>query len=126
VIGLLVDRHLRWLRFAVPLLLGGMIAVLSTAPASTPVLAVVIGVWGFAFGAWLPVLTTWMARVVPDRMEAGGGLVVAGFQLAITLGAAAGGLIVDGLGVTTALVAAAFAALAGGLLFGTARTRTSR
>jgi predicted MFS family arabinose efflux permease len=122
-IGLLVDKHLRWLRFAVPLLLSASIGVVALAPASTVLLGLVVGLWGFAFGAWLPVITTWLARVVPERMESGGGLLVAGFQLAIMLGAAVGGLIVDGVGVSVALTVATISALVGAVLFGTARTR---
>jgi len=41
---------------------------------------------------------TWMAKVLPDDAEAGGGLMVAVIQLAITLGASLGGLLFDSLG----------------------------
>ena len=54
--------------------------------------------WGFfgtaAPGGW----GTWLARVVPDEAEAGGGLQVAVIQFAIMIGAAAGGLIFDAVG----------------------------
>ncbi|WP_226352734.1 hypothetical protein [Pseudonocardia sp. ICBG601] len=82
--------------------------------------------WGLSFGAWLTVVSTWMARVVPDRMEAGGGLLVAGFQLGITVGAVAGGLLVDGVGVRVTLAAAAVVATVGGLAFGSAPQEPSR
>ncbi|RMB57826.1 hypothetical protein [Tessaracoccus antarcticus] len=80
--------------------------------------------WGFAFGAWLIVAATWMGRNAPERMEAGGGLLVAGFQLAITLGAGLGGLLVDGGGIQLALTIAVGASLVGGLLFGLVKGRT--
>jgi DHA1 family purine ribonucleoside efflux pump-like MFS transporter len=59
-------------------------------------------------------------------MEAAGGLVVAAFQLAIALGAAAGGLLVDGAGVKEALVAGGIVAVLGGVLLGSARRRSPR
>ncbi len=120
VVGLVVDRHLRVVRFAVPATLAAGVAAVAAFPASLPVVVVGVAVWGLSFGAWLTVVTTWIARVAPTRMEAGGGLLVAGFQLAITIGAAAGGLLVDGLGVRATLAGAAVAAAVGGLTFGSA------
>lgn len=38
---------------------------------------------------------TWLTRTLPEDAEAGGGLMVATIQLAITLGAALGGLLFD-------------------------------
>ena len=38
---------------------------------------------------------TWLTRTLPDDAEAGGGLMVATIQLAITLGASLGGLLFD-------------------------------
>ncbi|MEG9227637.1 MFS transporter [Aeromicrobium sp. Sec7.5] len=120
-IGVLVDRHLRVLRLAVPLLMAAGIGALGVFPGSVAVVAVAVAAWGFSFGAWLTVVTTWMARVANDLMEAGGGLVVAGFQLAITLGAGFGGLVVDGLGIRPALVVGALIGLVGAAIFSTAR-----
>lgn len=119
-IGVLVDHHLRVLRLVVPLLMAAGIGGLAAFPGSVAVVAVAVVAWGFSFGAWLTVVTTWMARVAGDLMEAGGGLVVAGFQLAITLGAGFGGLVVDGLGIRPALVIGALVALLGATIFGTA------
>jgi predicted MFS family arabinose efflux permease len=123
-IGLLVDRHLHVLRFAVPGLIVAGIGLVTLFPGQLAVIVGAVAVWGFGFGAWLTVITTWLGRVVPDRMEAGGGLLVAGFQLAITLGAGLGGVLVDTIGVTWAFGVGAIAALVGGILFGSARTRT--
>jgi predicted MFS family arabinose efflux permease len=122
VIGLLVDRHLHVLRFAVPGLIVVGVAGITLFPDDLAAIVFAIAVWGFGFGAWLTVITTWLARVVPDRMEAGGGLLVAGFQLAITLGAGIGGVLVDAIGSTWTFGVGAIAAFAGGILFGTART----
>ncbi|RLP79350.1 MFS transporter [Mycetocola lacteus] len=121
IIGLLVDRHLTAMRFLVPAFIGGGIAVVTIFPTQFWVVALAVAIWGLGFGAWLLVVSTWMGRLAPERMEAGGGLLVAGFQLAITIGAGIGGLIVDGAGITVALAAAAASALIGGLIFGFVR-----
>lgn len=41
---------------------------------------------------------TWLSKTLPNDAEAGGGLMVAVIQLAITLGAALGGLLYDAYG----------------------------
>ena len=108
--------------------LWSIVVVATRGPMASPtfaVVAVAVAAWGFSFGAWLTVVTTWMAQVASDLMEAGGGLVVAGFQLAITLGAEFGGLVVDGLGIRPALVVGALIAFVGAAIFSTARLGSS-
>ena len=119
--GAVVDRHLRVLRFVVPFLIAAGIAAVVAFPGQLAIVGVAVVVWGMGFGGWLTVVTTWIGRVAPSRMESGGGLVVAGFQLAIMLGAAVGGVVVDTSGVATTLILGAAAAVLGGILFGTAR-----
>ena len=59
---------------------------------------VLLAFWGL-IGTAAPVgWWTWMSKVLPDDTEAGGGLMVAVIQLAITLGASLGGLLFDGIG----------------------------
>ncbi|MAS14916.1 MAG: MFS transporter [Nitratireductor sp.] len=93
--GFLVERSLRRTLMTVPLVLSilgfGLISVGSTPVAS----AVMIALWGLAFGAVPVGWSTWLARTVPDQAESAGGLLVAAIQLAIALGAAGGGLIFD-------------------------------
>lgn len=74
--------------------------------------AALLMVWGI-IGTGAPVgWWTWVARRFPDDAEAGGGLLVAVVQLAITLGAAGGGLLYDGGGYrATFLFSAAILAL---------------
>lgn len=80
------------------------------------VAAIAVGLWGFAFGA-LPVgFQTWMVRVASDEAESAGGLLVAAFQVAITVGAVVGGVLVDWTGPFGAIGYLAFATLAGALL----------
>ncbi|MFT9423613.1 MAG: MFS transporter [Acetobacter syzygii] len=62
------------------------------------VATVILAVWGLLatsapVGWW-----TWLARTLPQDAEAGGGLMVAVVQLAITLGATFGGILFDGIG----------------------------
>ncbi|QDY40685.1 MFS transporter [Candidatus Pantoea soli] len=54
-----------------------------------------VALWGLAFGSMPTGWSTWLSRAVPDDAEAGGGLLVATIQLAITAGAAAGGWVFD-------------------------------
>ncbi len=80
------------------------------------VAGVAVGLWGFAFGI-LPVgFQTWMVRVASDEAESAGGLLVAAFQVAITVGAVVGGVLVDGLGPFGAIGYLAAGTLAAALL----------
>jgi DHA1 family purine ribonucleoside efflux pump-like MFS transporter len=81
-----------------PLAMGGMalaLVVLGRAPVAD---AILVALWGMAFGAVPVAWTTWITRTVPDEAESGGGLIVAAVQLAITLGAAVGGVVFDATG----------------------------
>jgi predicted MFS family arabinose efflux permease len=54
-----------------------------------------LGVWGLVATAAPVGWWTWLAKVLPDDAEAGGGLMVAIIQLAIALGAIVGGWVFD-------------------------------
>ncbi|WEJ08654.1 MFS transporter [Sinorhizobium prairiense] len=57
--------------------------------------ALLLGIWGL-FATSAPVgWWTWLARTLPKDAEAGGGLMVAVVQFAITMGATVGGLLFD-------------------------------
>jgi len=57
--------------------------------------ATLLILWGL-FTTPIPVAwNTWMTKVIPNDLEAGGGLQVALIQFAITFGAFAGGLLFD-------------------------------
>jgi predicted MFS family arabinose efflux permease len=77
---------------------------------------VILVVWGL-FSTPVPVAWgSWMTRVIPNELEAGGGVQVALVQLAITGGAFSGGLLFDTAGWASAfLFAAALLLLATGL-----------
>ncbi|MFK3800090.1 MFS transporter [Pseudomonas sp. NPDC088444] len=60
--------------------------------------AMLIGLWGFAFGAFPACASIWMFVVAPKDVERGMPLFVAMFQVIIALGSFFGGQIVDQLG----------------------------
>ncbi|WP_308465696.1 MFS transporter [Rathayibacter soli] len=121
--GIVADRWLRLALVGLPLLLGAAVITFALLPSVVPIAFAAAVVWGFAFGGIPTTMQTWAARVEPDRMEAAGGLVVSGFQLAITLGAAIGGLLVDGAGVTDTFIIGGIAAVLGGVVLGFSRQR---
>jgi predicted MFS family arabinose efflux permease len=73
-----------------------LIAVAVTAFGSSSIaIAPLMFLWGF-IGTAAPVgWWTWVSKALPDDAEAGGGLMVAVVQLAITTGAAGGGVLFD-------------------------------
>jgi predicted MFS family arabinose efflux permease len=73
-----------------------LIAVAVTAFGSSPTaIAALMFLWGF-IGTAAPVgWWTWVSKALPNDAEAGGGLMVAVVQLAITTGAAGGGVLFD-------------------------------
>ena len=81
-----------------------------------------LGIWGLIatsapVGWW-----TWLTRTLPHNAEAGGGLMVAIIQLAITLGATVGGLLFDASGYqSTFVVSAALLLVASFLALWTSR-----
>jgi predicted MFS family arabinose efflux permease len=80
---------------AIPLIMAGIAVALVTFGGSPFTTAVLLGCWGFVATAAPVGWWTWLARVLPDDAEAGGGLMVAIIQLAITAGATVGGLAFD-------------------------------
>jgi predicted MFS family arabinose efflux permease len=113
VLGSLADRRLGVLLVAVPVAIGlSLLAIIGSATFA-PLAYVAVVIWGGAFGGILNVVQVWVSRVLPDRVEAGSGLLVGGFQLAIILGSAVGGRGVDGIGLAATYGVAAAAAVLG-------------
>jgi DHA1 family purine ribonucleoside efflux pump-like MFS transporter len=96
--GLLLERSLRLTLLAMPLLMGTIGFALVGLGRLPMAHAILVSLWGMAFGAVPVAWSTWITRTVPDEAESGGGLFVAAVQLAITLGAAVGGAIFDSTG----------------------------
>lgn len=95
LVGFLLSRHLGAILFGLPTLLS-VIAVLLILLGAAPIpTAILLVGWGL-FTTPIPVAWgTWMTRIIPNDLEAGGGLQVALIQFAITMGAFTGGLLFD-------------------------------
>jgi predicted MFS family arabinose efflux permease len=115
-IGRAVARSLSATLIAAPLLMAVLaIGLVSAGTLALPT-AALLALWGF-IGTAVPVAWwTWLSRTLPDDAEAGGGLMVAVAQLAITLGAGGGGLLFDALGYRATFLASAVALAASSLL----------
>lgn len=118
VIGLIVDRTFALFSVVAPVSIAVMVGAVVLLPGSIVALGAAVLVWGFFFASWLIVANTWVGHRMPDRLEAGGALIVTGFQGGIALAAGVGGLIVDGLGVVAADLLGALLLLVGAALFG--------
>ena len=91
--GRLLERSVRLTLALMPLVLGLAGMLLSLERGRFLPTAGLVALWGVAYGGILVGWSTWVARVVPDETESGGGLLVAAVQIAITLGAAGGGML---------------------------------
>ncbi len=118
VIGFVVDRSFRLFAVVGPLAIALAVAGILLMPGSVVGVGAAVFVWGFFFASWLIVVNTWVGHRMPDRLEAGGSLVVVGFQGAIMLAAGAGGVLVDALGVELNYLAGVLLLVLGAVLFG--------
>lgn len=89
--GKLLERHPLATLVLMPALVGVAALGLVLLPASVPGQAVLVAIWGLAFGGVPVAWSNWVANAVPDQAESAGGMVVASVQSAIATGAAAGG-----------------------------------
>ena len=121
--GPIADRRLPVLVIAAPLAIGAATVLLALGASGVALAIVTVFIWGVGFGAVPTMVQTWIAHVVPERLESAGGLVVAAFQVAITIGAAVGGLLVDSVGVQVALIGSGIAVVLGAGVLSSARAR---
>ncbi|MDX8447976.1 MFS transporter [Mesorhizobium captivum] len=98
VVGFILRSHLGAVLIGLPTVLATIaLSLIALGPYAIATAALLI-LWGL-FTTPIPVAwNTWMARVIPNDLEAGGGLQVALIQFAITFGAFAGGLLFDSAG----------------------------
>nr|WP_184000135.1 MFS transporter [Sphingomonas kyeonggiensis] len=110
-IGRLVVHRLHPILVAMPVVMAALGMGIIAFGSSAGVVAILLAVWGFVGTAAPVAWWTWLSRILPDDAEAGGGLLVAVVQLALTAGAAIGGLLFDWVGyeVTFGLSVALFA-----------------
>lgn len=116
VIGGFLKRKLYRTLIAIPVSMAAIAVALIVFGDSLPVTAILLGIWGL-IGTAAPVgWWTWLARSLPQDAEAGGGLMVAVIQFAITLGAVVGGLLFDMSGYEATFVASAILLLSAAFL----------
>ena len=114
--GRLLERHPLATLVLMPALVGVAALALVLLPASVPGQAVLLAIWGLAFGGVPVAWSNWVASAVPDQAESAGGMVVASVQSAIATGAAAGGAMFNLGGSAAVFVAAAVLMLLAALL----------
>lgn len=102
----------------IPVLMALIAVLLMSVGHQTPLVAVLLGLWGLVATAAPVGWWTWVARTLPDNAEAGGGLMVAIVQLSIALGSTLGGLMYDGFGYTHAFALSALLLLVAAALTG--------
>jgi len=126
LIGMIIDRTYRVFAVVSPLVMALMTLAVIVASGAPVLVGVAAFAWGFFFASWLLIVNTWVGHRMPDRLEAGGSIVVVGFQAAIMLAAGVGGLLVDGLGIVTVYLTGAVILVLGAVLFGLSNRASAR
>ncbi|MDT6921341.1 MFS transporter [Pseudomonas atacamensis] len=114
--GWLLQRNPRATLVLMPVLVGVVALALVGLPASVTGQALLLALWGMAFGGVPVAWSNWVARSIPDQAESAGGMVVASVQSAIAAGAAAGGSVFSFSGIHGVFVAAGILMLLAALL----------
>ena len=114
--GRLLEHHPLATLVLMPALVGVAALALVLLPASLPGQAILLAIWGLAFGGVPVAWSNWVAGAVPDQAESAGGMVVASVQSAIATGAAAGGAVFSFGGSAGVFIAAAVLMLLAALL----------
>lgn len=95
IIGNILKTRLYSLLIIIPFLMMLIVIGLIYFAHSVTAIFILMALWGF-LGTSAPVAWwTWLSKTLPHEAEAGGGLMVAIVQLAITLGASIGGMFFD-------------------------------
>lgn len=125
--GRLSQRHVMALLRFLPLTMAFVTLALLGFGHVVAAVAVLLGLWGIINTA-LPISwMAWVTQEVGDQAEAAGGLMVAGIQFAILMGAAIGGLLLDHLGIAATFIGSACLLVIAGWLVGSGRAlRKSR
>lgn len=127
LIGFVIRERLYASLVVIPFAMSLMACALTAFGASLIATAGLMFLWGLVgtaapVGWWM-----WLSKALPDDAEAGGGLMVAVVQLAITAGAAGGGVLFDTGGYrSTFLFSAVILALSSSVIFIAALRRRTR
>lgn len=114
--GAMLERSPRATLVLMPVVVGVAALALVGLPATVTGQALLVALWGMAFGGVPVAWSNWVARAVPDQAESAGGMVVASVQSAIAAGAAAGGAMFSFSGIAGVFVAAGILMLLAALL----------
>lgn len=95
VVGFVVRRSLGGVLVGLPGITALLAVLFILLGHVSVVTALLLLLWGFLANPIPVAWNTWMARVIPTELEAGGGLQVALIQFAITFGASIGGALLD-------------------------------
>ena len=114
--GWLMERSLKVTLVIMPALVGVAALGMLLLPVGVGGLAILVALWGLAFGGVPVAWSSWVARAVPDQAESAGGMVVAAVQSSIAAGAALGGLVFGLGGIAAVLTVAAAVMLLASLL----------
>ncbi|MGY3583482.1 putative MFS family arabinose efflux permease [Bradyrhizobium sp. USDA 4341] len=127
LIGIVIRDRLYASLVLMPFAMAVIAVALIAMGSSLGATAALMFLWGFV-GTAAPVgWWTWLSKALPDDAEAGGGLMVAVVQLAITMGAAGGGVLFDHSGYrATFLFSAAILALSSLVILVGARRRKAK
>ncbi len=125
LIGFMLRSRLSAVLIGFPAVLSAIaVALLGLGPFALITAALLLG-WGLLTTPVPVAWNTWMTRVIPEELEAGGGLQVALIQAAITFGAFTGGVLFDHVGWRSPFVLSAVA-FVGSTLIAIVVLRTGR
>ncbi len=117
-VGRVIARSLHGVLIAIPVLMSAIAVALVGLGASVVPTLLLLAAWGLISTSAPVGWFTWLSRTLPRDVEAGGGLMVAAIQFAITVGATAGGVMYDAIGHVGTFLCAAGLLLAGALAAG--------
>jgi predicted MFS family arabinose efflux permease len=115
-IGSLLKKGLYRTLFTIPVLMAVIALALIPAGSWVVPVAILLGLWGLMATAAPVGWWSWIAQVLPNDAEAGGGLMVAVVQLAIASGSTLGGWLFDNSGYQSTFTASAAILLLGAAL----------
>ncbi|GFM75256.1 MFS transporter [Pseudomonas cichorii] len=98
LIGTLLQTRMYAYLIAIPLTMAVLAALLVEMGSSMWAVGILLAVWGLVATPAPVAWGLWLSKTLPDDAEAGGGLMVATIQMAITAGAGFGGTLFDSLG----------------------------
>ncbi len=107
-----VQRDARWTLAGTSFLLGVAILLLPVVGRLETPAAILVLLWGFAFGALPIAMQGWMLKAAPDEMESASAMFISVLQIGLASGALLGGVMVDRFGLNATLAGSGCAALA--------------